>query len=230
MLRTTENVDMMNKRNQSQSGQTEGEKPNITGFTLIELLVVIAIIAILAAMLLPALQGAREKARQAVCMSNLKQIGTAFSLYGDNYDGWYPLPYTAGPNTWISQLWSYLNTSMTYSTARYGTSPAFSGTVTRCLSTDSSVNWSYGQNRYAEPAGNTTNKDARRVIAPDRTCLAADSTNWNVGGTPTPMLANEPLKDRHSGGANILFFDLHVEWSLKDTIPADETDVFWDSY
>ena len=66
------------------------------GFTLIELLVVIAIIAILAAILFPVFAQAREKARQAACFSNLKQIGTALMLYvDDNSETYFPLAYTA---------------------------------------------------------------------------------------------------------------------------------------
>ena len=59
-------------------------------FTLIELLVVVAIIAILAAMLLPALSAAREKARRSSCVNNLKQMANAFGAYTGDYSGYLP--------------------------------------------------------------------------------------------------------------------------------------------
>jgi prepilin-type N-terminal cleavage/methylation domain-containing protein/prepilin-type processing-associated H-X9-DG protein len=79
-------------------------------FTLIELLVVIAIIAILAAILFPVFAQAREKARSAVCTSNMKQILVAARMYSQDYDGhlmpaWMP---NAGPGGEPQNYWMYL--------------------------------------------------------------------------------------------------------------------------
>lgn len=76
------------------------------GFTLIELLVVIAIIAILASILFPVFAQARDKARSATCISNLKQIGTSFLMYTQDYDESLPFvtcgdSYLGGCATWI---------------------------------------------------------------------------------------------------------------------------------
>ncbi len=72
-------------------------------FTLIELLVVIATIAILAALLFPVFSRARLAAKSSVCLSNMRQLGTAIAIYTGDYDGYYPTPYGNRPQSsaWV---------------------------------------------------------------------------------------------------------------------------------
>ncbi|MBC8101158.1 MAG: DUF1559 domain-containing protein [Cytophagales bacterium] len=78
--------------------------PIPSGFTLIELLVVIGIIALLAAILFPVFAAARGKARQAACLSNLRQIGTATQMYASDYDGFFPYAKDASDAN-LPQIW-----------------------------------------------------------------------------------------------------------------------------
>jgi prepilin-type N-terminal cleavage/methylation domain-containing protein len=92
---------------QKQYTKTAAGRRAHSAFTLIELLVVIAIIAILAAILFPVFAQAREKARQATCLSNCKQIGLATMQYNQDYDETFPIAWGTG-STWIGELDPYI--------------------------------------------------------------------------------------------------------------------------
>ena len=192
-----------------------------SGFTLVELLVVIAIVAILAALLLPALARAKEKARTAQCAANLRQWGTAYAMYADDNEDFLPrrgqgvqaLFQIDRPADWFNSLPPYLGlTSFQQAISNNVLPAAHSQSVFICpTASDPGGTYflPYGMNMNLCPWNLPVATKFGDVVKPSCVVAMADA--------PGPYSATFPstrpysVAARHSGRANLLFLAGQVQ-------------------
>ncbi len=209
------------------------------GFTLIELLVVIAIIAILAAILFPVFAKAREKARQAMCLSNEKQIGLALIQYTQDYDEYWPTRYGAVVNgvqpSWKERIEPYLKSVSVF---RCPDNPAanYFGTYPGSQIPAGYAMWLPEDNNFAHILGRPVgdgdaspqniagiNYPANSLVVVETSWLFADTGPYLGYSEPSPPPTGTPpcctapgpstWNSGHSKNAgNIVFMDGHAKY------------------
>jgi prepilin-type N-terminal cleavage/methylation domain-containing protein/prepilin-type processing-associated H-X9-DG protein len=186
-------------------------------FTLIELLVVVAIVAVLAALLLPALQNAKDQAKRSVCLGNLKQVATALLIMADDNDGWLngvnaPTTTSGDADIGVTNYWNYRITNyLGHSDALVKPNSA------ACPGKWRVDGWApYGANVSFAGLYYPPMHSLREVARPARIFLIVDcytTFNYNPSLLDYTCVGLSNVSTRHRAqGLNFVFVDGHGEW------------------
>ncbi|MBE6355594.1 MAG: prepilin-type N-terminal cleavage/methylation domain-containing protein [Lentisphaerae bacterium] len=187
-------------------------------FTLIELLVVIAIIAILAAILLPALNSARERGRSASCISQLKNLNHKLIFYLDANDDFYP--YSSYSTSAVDWWWKVMDvwTSAGVNSGEQCVCPS-ANAVEENLTISARIN--YGMNYYL---GNSTRYKSGQIKSPSSTMIMADTqkrTHPSWGGKDNSSVGEAAM--RHATRANMFCADGHADTISESPTGKNDT-------
>lgn len=192
-------------RSINEDHKSTGRQKVSLGFTLIELLVVIAIIAILASLLLPALSQAKEKGRATRCIANLKQIGIATILYGDD-NRTYPYGVIIGFTQWDLALANYTGGNSAINSSD-GRSKIFQCPSAGRPNVGNSLNYSANPNVFKD--GNFSNPVGFDTVPrPTVVLAAADAIQYDGAGDSHAILWGV----KNAAGKEV---------SYNDGLPAD---------
>jgi prepilin-type N-terminal cleavage/methylation domain-containing protein len=191
------------------------------GFTLVELLVVIAIISILAALILPALAGAKSKALATQCAGNLRQWGLAYRMYADDFNDFLPrrgqgvqvLALITRPEDWFNSLPRYFGLpSFQTMVANSNPPAAHQSSVFICPAADNpgkTYFLPYGMNMNLCPWNLPVPVKFSRIVQPDHVVAMTDTPGPWASTFPS-IKAYSPAA-RHSSRLNLLFLAGHVQ-------------------
>ncbi len=205
------------------------KRRNTTAFTLIELLVVIAIIAVIAALAFPVIQESREAANQTKCLSNMRQLSTAYLLMVADKDG-VLVPNSGGGDTWYNAVDDYIPTKLVTSedwkSLCCPSALAGLAKVGVNSSTTSSSRATYGLNSRIDSAGDL--KRMANLTKPSATILLGDTEIQDDWTTMGVQRSNIHAWHRKNTKFSICYFDGHSEIVDQAFIDSKKgSDIFW---